>query len=104
MSDEEFDKQYDAATVRGEFAQAVKKFVVDDKTALAALQELHERLQAFAGRHDCPQRLYYLTYDVRELLNDADGYYKQDPLEGAALEGDEEFQDDEEIRELTQTI
>jgi hypothetical protein len=98
MTDQEFNKQYDAAKIRGEFAQAVNKFVVDDLTALAALQELHERLQTFAGRHTCPQRLYYLTCDVRDLLNDADEYYKTDPLEGA------EFEDDDEIRQLTETI
>jgi len=99
MSEEDFNKQYDAAQIRGEFAQAVKKFVVNDETALAALQELHERLQALTHDYNCPKRLYYLSEDVCALLNEADEYYK---AKGDVFEGD--FKDDEEIRQLTETI
>ncbi len=98
MSEEDFNKQYDAAQIRGEFARAVNKFVVDDKTALAALQELHERYQILSAPHTCPQRLYFLSNDVRDLLNSAHEYYERDPFEDAELE------DDEEIRQLTETI
>jgi hypothetical protein len=103
MNEEEFNRQYNAAQTRGEFAQAVKKFVVDDKTALAALQELHERYQTLSAPHTCPQRLYFLSNDVRDLLNSAHEYYESDPFEDAEFE-DAEFEDDEEIRQLTETI
>lgn len=94
MTDEEFNKQYDAAQPRSEFAQAVKKFVVDDKTALGALQELHERLQTLSAPHTCPMHLYFLSNDVGNLLDEADDYYRKG---GAVMEG-VEFKDEEEAR------
>lgn len=90
MDDQEFNRQYDAAQVRGEFAQAVKKFVVDDNTALAALQELHEELQTLSKPENCPRRLYYLTNDLRDLLNYAHEYYQDS---GNAMENELEFKD-----------
>jgi len=100
MTDQEFDKQYEAARIRGEFAQAVKKFVVDDKTALAALQELHERTQTLSADYDCKKALFYLNEDICDLLNEASDYYK---MAGIATD-DLEFKDYEEIRELSETI
>lgn len=96
MTDEEFDKQYEAAQPRGEFARAVKKYVVDDKTALGALQELHERLQTLSADHDCKKHLYFLSEDLCDLLNEADGYYK---TAGVATE-DLEFKDPEDEIEI----
>lgn len=100
MSEEEFDKQYEAARIRGEFAQAVKKFVTDDKTALAALQELHERTQTLTADYNCSKPLYFLSEDLCELLGEADDYYK---AAGIAAE-DAEFEDDDEIRARAETI
>lgn len=100
ITDKEFNEQYRTATQRGEFAQAVKKYVVDGKTALGALQELHEQLQTLAADHDCKKPLFFLTEDICEPLNEADGYYK---TAGIATE-EIEFKDCDEIRARTETI
>jgi hypothetical protein len=100
MSDEEFNKQYDAAQIRGEFALAVSKFVVDSETALAALQELHERTQALTSDHDAKKPLYYLNEDICDLLENAYEYYQT----AAIATNDLEFKDDDEILARTETI
>lgn len=100
MTDEQFNNQYNAASIRGEFSRAVRKFVVDGDTALAALQELHERTQTLTANHDAKKPLYYLNEDICDLLNEADRYYK---TAGIATE-DLKFKDDEEIRARTETI
>jgi hypothetical protein len=93
MSDEEFNKQYDAAQLRGEFAQAVRKYVTDAQTALGALQELHERLQTLASDYNCPKPLYFLSEDLCDLLNEADEYYKTGGIAAEEIE----FKDEEEV-------
>jgi hypothetical protein len=92
MTDEEFSKQYAAAQPRGEFAQAVRKYVTDAQTALGALQELHERLQTLSADINCTKPLYFLSEDLRDLLNEADEYYRT----GGIAMGEIEFKDEEE--------
>jgi hypothetical protein len=93
MTEEEFNKQYDAARSRGEFAQAVRKYVTDAQTALGALQELHERLQMLSSDYNCPKPLYFLSEDLWDLLNEADDYYRTGGIEAEELE----FKDEGEL-------
>lgn len=77
MNTKTFNTQYRNAQKRSAFADTINAFVVDDETALSALQSLHERLQTLAEPSSCPQWLWFLTNDLCDLLSDAAEYWKK---------------------------
>ena len=83
-----FDQQYEEAAKIEPLHRAIDTFVVDDKTALNALRELHERIQTLTADYNCPKRLYFLGEDLCTLLGDAFEYYNEYPGSASALDSE----------------
>ena len=88
MNKKTFDQQYKQAGKIEPLHREIENFVQDDKTALNALRELHERIQTLTAGYTCPKRLYFLGEDLCTLLDDAFEYYKEYPGSESALDSE----------------
>lgn len=87
MDNKTFNAQYKKAAQMGDFARTLNLFVVDDDTALAALQVLHERINQLAKPDSCQQWLWFLSNDLADLIEETTSHWKSSapPWEGVEM-------------------